>query len=64
MAKVHDLLETLQDSQYVCAAQRKCHIENNLITAVGYISDTEEIIKASLSLFQHDCVAAFELSEV
>jgi len=31
--------------------------------AVGYISDTEEIIKASCSLFQHDGAAAFKLSE-
>jgi hypothetical protein len=32
--------------------------------AVGYISDTEEIVPASLSLFQHDCAAAFKLSEI
>ena len=33
------------------------------MTAVGYILDTEEIVKASWSLFQHDGPAAFELSE-
>jgi len=33
------------------------------MTAVGYISDTEEIFKASWSLFQHDGAAAFQLSE-
>jgi len=33
------------------------------MTAVGYILDTEEIIKASWSLFQHDGAAAFILSE-
>jgi len=33
------------------------------MTAVGYISVTEEIIKASWSLFQHDGAAAFKLSE-
>jgi len=33
------------------------------MTAVGYFSDTEEIVKASLSLFQHDGAAAFKLSE-
>jgi len=32
------------------------------MTAVGYISDMEEIVKASCSLFQHDG-AAFKLSE-
>jgi len=33
------------------------------MTTVGYISDTEEIVKASWSLFQHDGAAAFKLSE-
>jgi hypothetical protein len=34
------------------------------MSAVGYISDTEEIVKASWSLFQHDGAAAFTLSEI
>jgi len=33
------------------------------MTAVEYISDMEEIVKASWSLFQHDGAAAFKLSE-
>jgi hypothetical protein len=33
------------------------------MTAVGYILDTEEIVKASWSLFQHAGAAAFKLSE-
>jgi hypothetical protein len=33
------------------------------MTAVGYISDMEVMIKASWSLFQHDGAAAFTLSE-
>jgi hypothetical protein len=33
------------------------------MTAVGYISDTEEIVKASWSNFHHDGAAAFKLSE-
>jgi len=33
------------------------------MAAVGYISDTAENVKASWSLFQHDGVAAFKLSE-
>jgi hypothetical protein len=33
------------------------------MTAVGYISDTQEIVKDSSSLFQHDCTAEFKLSE-
>jgi len=31
------------------------------MTAVGYNSDNEEIVKASWSPFQHDCAAAFKL---
>ena len=33
------------------------------MTAIEYISDTEDIVKAPWSLFQHDGVAAFKLSE-
>jgi hypothetical protein len=33
------------------------------MTTVGYISDTEEMVKAYWSLFQHDGAAAFKLSE-
>jgi len=33
------------------------------MTAVRYILDTEEIVKATWSLFQHDGAAAFKLSE-
>jgi len=63
MAKVHDLLEMWQGSQNLRATQKKSRPQNKQMTAVGYISDTEEILKASWSLFQHDCVAAFKLSE-
>ena len=33
------------------------------MTAIGSISDTEDTVKASWSLFQHDGAAAFKLSE-
>jgi len=36
---------------------------NKQMTTVWYISDTEEIVKASWSLSQHDGAAAFKLSE-
>jgi hypothetical protein len=36
---------------------------NKQMTTVGYISDPEEIIKASWSYFQHDGVAAFKFLE-
>jgi hypothetical protein len=63
MAKVHDFLEMWQGSQNLRATQKESRGQNNQMTAVGYISDTEEIIKASWSLFQHDGAAAFQLSE-
>jgi len=63
MAKVHDFLEMWQDSRNLRATQKESHAQIKQMTAVGYISDTEEIVKASWSLFQHDGAAAFKLSE-
>jgi len=63
MAKVHGFLEMWHGSQNLRATQKESHTQNKQITAVGYISDTEEIVKSSWSLFQHDGVAAFKLSE-
>jgi hypothetical protein len=61
MAKVHDFVEMWQGSQNLRSTQNRAH--GKQMTAVGYISDTEEIVKASWSLFQHDGAAAFKLSE-
>jgi len=63
MAKVQDLLEMWQGSQNLRATQNESRYQNKQMTAVGYISDTEEIVKASWSLSQHDGAAAFKLSE-
>jgi len=63
MAKVDDFLEMWQGSQNLRATQKESRAQNKEITAAGYISDTEEIVKASWSLFQHDGAAAFKLSE-
>jgi len=52
-----------QGSQNVRATQKESRAQNKQMTAIGYISDTEESVKASRSLFQHDGVAAFKLSE-
>jgi len=62
-AKVHDFLEMWQGSQNLRATQKESRAQNNQMTAVGYISDTEEIVKGSWSNFQHDSAAAFTLSE-
>ena len=63
LMKVHDFLEMWQGSQNLCATQKESRVQNKQMTAVGYISDTEEIVTASWSLLQHDGVAAFKLSE-
>jgi len=63
MAKVHDFLEMWQGSQNLHATQEESRAKIKQMTAVGYISDTEESVKASWSLFQHDGAAAFKLSE-
>jgi len=63
MANVHNFLEILQGSQNLHATQKESRAQNKQMTAVGYILDTEECVKASWSLFQHDGVAAFKLSE-
>jgi len=63
MAKVHDVLEIWQRIQNVHATQKESRAQNKHMTDVGHISDTEEIINAFWSLFQHDGAAAFKLSE-
>jgi len=62
-AMVQDFLEMWQGSQNLHATQEESRAQNMRMITVGYISDTEEIIKASWSLFQHDGAAAFSLSE-
>jgi hypothetical protein len=52
-----------QGSQNLRVTQKEFRAQNKQMAAVGYISDTEEIVKASWSLFQHDGAAAFKLSE-
>jgi len=63
MAKVHNFLEMSQGSRNLHATQKESRAQNKQMTAVGYISDTEEIIKASWSLFHQEGAAAFKLSE-
>jgi len=62
MAKVHELLVMWRGSQNHRAIQKESRAQNNQMTAIGYISDTEDIIKSSWSNFQHDGAAAFKLS--
>jgi len=62
-AKVHDYLEMWQGSQNLHATQKEYRAQNKQITAMRYIPDTEDIVKASCSLFKHDGAAAFKSSE-
>jgi hypothetical protein len=50
-AKVYDFLEMWQGSQNLYATQKISRTQNKQTTLVGYISDTDEIVKASWSLF-------------
>jgi len=52
-----------QGCENLRATQKKSLAQNTQLTAVGYISDTKEIIKPSWSNFEHDGAAAFKLSE-
>ena len=63
MAKVHNFLEMWQGSQNLHTTQKESHAQNRYMTAIGYISDTEESVKASWSLFEHHGAAAFRSSE-
>jgi len=60
MAKVHDFLEMWQGSQNLHATQKESHAQNKQMTAVGYISNPEEIFRASWSLFQIHGADAFQ----
>jgi len=51
MAMVRNFLEMWQGSQNLRATQKESWAQNKQMTAVGYISDTEEIVKASWSNF-------------
>jgi hypothetical protein len=63
MVRVYDTLKMWQGSQHLCAAQKESRAQQKQITVVGYILNTEEIVKASWSLCQHNGVAAFKLSQ-
>jgi len=63
MTMVHNFLKMWQGSPNLRATLKESCVRNKQISAVRYIPNTEEIVKASWSLFQHDGAAAFKLSE-
>jgi hypothetical protein len=62
-AKVHNILEMWQGSQTEQVTQKEYRTQHKQMAAVGYVSDVEEIVKPSCSLFHHDGAAAFKLLE-
>jgi len=63
MAKVHNVLEMWHGSPNLAATQTGSSTQNNQMAAVGYISEMEEIVRASWPHFRHHGGAAFTLSE-
>ena len=63
LAKVHDFLVMCHGSQKLRATQKESRAQHKQMTAVGYISDSEEIINASWSNLQHDAAAASKWSD-
>jgi len=63
MAMVDDIVEMRLGNQNLRATQKESRSQHKQMAAVEYFSDTEDVIKASWSTFQHDGAAAFELSQ-
>jgi len=61
LAKVHDFVEMYQGSQNLYGAQKESHTQIKQMTAIEFISHTEEIVQAALSNFQHNGLAALKL---
>jgi len=54
MAKVDHFLEIWGGSQGLSATQKESRTQNTQMAAVGYILDTQEIVKVSWSNYEHD----------
>jgi hypothetical protein len=63
MATVHDILEMWLGRTNITTTQKESCAQKQQMTASGYISGTEEIVKASWSLFQQNGVSALKLSQ-
>jgi hypothetical protein len=63
VAKVDDYLKMWQGSNNLCDTQMESNFQIRQMTAVGYISDSKQIVIPSSSNFTHDDVAVMKLSE-
>lgn len=59
MVKIHDFMELWQGSLKLRRMQKDARAQNKSMTAIGYISDTEETEDMSSSSFHHDGSQAF-----
>jgi hypothetical protein len=63
MAKLYNCLGMRQDSENLYGTWKECHCQNTKLTAVRFISNTEEISNASCSNFPYDSAAAIKVSK-
>src|ERR1700749_1030580 len=63
MAKVHDFLDMWDGSQKLRRMQQEARAQNSEMTAMGYISDTDEMVDAGWESFKHDGATAFKVIE-
>jgi len=63
MAKLRDIVEMWQGSQNLRATQKESRAQNKQMTAVENISDTQQIVEPSRSLFEHVRLGAFKFSQ-
>jgi hypothetical protein len=63
IAKVYNFLEMWQGSHYIRVTKKDFRAQTMQMITMVYISNTDDIVKASWLLFQHNGAAAFKLSE-
>jgi hypothetical protein len=59
IAKVHNLLKMWQSSHNLRAARKESRTLNHQMTAVRYISDTKDTVRACWAIFQKHRAATF-----
>jgi DNA-binding response OmpR family regulator len=59
MAKVHDFWKMWQGSRNLRTTQTEFQAQNKQMTAVGYIPDREDVVKASWSNNEHDSATVY-----
>lgn len=63
MAKIHNNFGMRDGLHSQCATQKESRDQNKQMIAVGFISDTKDLLERSMCNCQHDSGVGFELSE-